>query len=234
MAASQLVVVVEHGSLQLEPLFNEGHVLDLALFLDSAHIIFRKRSDILSDPNVGAGSNLLVSVDFLLLVAPIGKRLGVSPHSNLAGEVNKLEVAGDRLEVLLILAMINANLKQRIVLTSAKSILLRSSGEFLVGRIVRRSNIVGQEDGISDHMLKANQVIVQYRAASLLVVAGGENLPVVVGIVEGITSDLLTLAGNAAIIVAKRVVLGVAVEVGFGLLVADGDDIVVVDVDGIG
>jgi hypothetical protein len=71
VAAGELAVVVKHGTLKLEPLLEEGKRLDLALGLLTTRVIGRKRSDVLSDPDVRAGRNLLVTVDLLLLVAPL-------------------------------------------------------------------------------------------------------------------------------------------------------------------
>lgn len=59
-----------------------------------------------------------------------------------------------------------------------------------------------------------------------------EDLPFVVGVVEWITSDLLTLAGNPAIVISERILVWMAVEICFGILVSQDDGIVVLDVDG--
>lgn len=51
----------------------------------------------------------------------------------------------------------------------------------------------------------------------------------VVGVIVGIASDLLSLGGDTAIVVSERIAVRVAVEVDFCLLVADGDGVVVID-----
>lgn len=144
VAAGQLAVVVKHGPLQLKPLAEERQRLDLALLLLATGVVFRERRDVFGNPHVGAGGDLLVAVDFLLSVGPLGKRAGVSPHSNLAGEVNELEVAGNGLEVLVGLASLDSNLEESVVLAITICFFSAHSGEFLVGGIVRRSNIVGE------------------------------------------------------------------------------------------
>src|SRR3569833_4333566 len=62
-AAGQLVVVPEHGPLQLEPLLQEGYVSDLLLGLGAARVIGREGGDVLDEPDVGARRDQLVAVD---------------------------------------------------------------------------------------------------------------------------------------------------------------------------
>lgn len=64
-------------------------------------------------------------------------------------------------------------------------------------------------------------------------IVGRKDLPVVVCVVVGIASNLLALAGDTAIIISQGVEVGVAVKVGLGLLVPDGDVIIVVNIDSI-
>lgn len=202
VAARELVVVVEHCTLQLKPLLEEGHCLDLLLGLLATGISSIQRRNVLNQPNVGAWSNLLVSIDFLLFVAPLRQRLGVSPHSNLARVVNELEVAGNGFKVLVSLAVVNADLEESIILAGAVSILVGDGGELLVRGIGRRCNIVRKQDGVRGNVLESNQVVILDIYARLLVITSGDDLPVVVGVVERISGNLLALAGDASIIVA--------------------------------
>lgn len=234
MAASQLVVVVEHSSLELEPLLEEGKVLDLALRLLASSIISGQGSDVLNKPDIGAGSNLLVAVDLLLLVGPLRKRLGVSPHGHFAGIVDELEMAGNGLEVLVLLSMLNANLEESIVCTASIGILERDASKLLVGGVVWGGNIVRKKDLVSHQVSKANKIVVLDITSSLLVVVDREDLPVVVGIVVGVSSNLLALAGNTTIIISKRVAILVAVKIGLGLLMPDSDAVVILNVKRIG
>lgn len=111
MAAGQLAVVPEHRPLQLEPLPEEGKRLHLTRRLLSALVVGGERRNVLDEPDVGARRNLLVSVDLLLAMAPVGQRLRVRPHGYLAGVVNEFKVARDTLEFLLVLSMFDADLE---------------------------------------------------------------------------------------------------------------------------
>lgn len=62
---------------------------------------------------------------------------------------------------------------------------------------------------------------------------GGENDPVVVGVVEGVAGDLLTLRGYTSVVVSEGVSIWVGVKVGFCVFVHYGDGVVVVDISGL-
>ena len=159
----------------------------------------------------------------------------MSPHGNLARVVDQLEVAGDTLEFLIGLAMLDTDLEKSVSRAVTIGISNGNGGEFLVRRIVRRSNVVREQDGIRDDMAKPHEIMVLDVVAELLVVwARGEDLPVIVGIVEGIASHLLTLARNTAIVVPQRVPIRVTVEVGLGLLVPEADGVIVINGDSVG
>lgn len=233
VAAGQLVVVVEHGPLQLEPLAEERQCLHLSLFLFAAGVILRKRGNVLGNPHIRADCDLLVAIDFLLFVAPFRKRSGVCPHGNFAGEVDKLEMAGNSFELLADLGRLNSNLEKSVVLAFAKGFLRRHGGEFLVGGIIRRSDIVREQNLVRDNVPESNQVHVPDNPLRVLHIVRRKDLPVVVCIVVRIASDLLALAGDTAVIISQGVGIGVAVKVCLGLLVSDGDVIIVVNVDSI-
>ena len=234
VAACKLVVVPEHRALQLEPLAQEGKGLDLLLRLRATRVVRGERHDVLNKPDIGALCQLLVAIDLLLLMTPIRKWFRVSPHGNLARVVDQLEVTRDTLELLVLLSMLNTDLKQSIGRTVTIGLPEGDSSELLVGRVVRRSNVVREQDGIRDDVAKPNEIMVLDVVAKLLVVrARGKNLPVVVGIVEGITSHLLTLARNTAIIVPQRILVRVGMEVGLGLLVPEADGVIVVNGDSV-
>ena len=71
MRAGQGVVVVEHGTLELNPLPEEAQVLDLLWFLLVALIFTRKRRNVINIPDIAGLLNCLVTVDLSLLVGPI-------------------------------------------------------------------------------------------------------------------------------------------------------------------
>lgn len=91
-----------------------------------------------------------------------------------------------------------------------------------------------EQHGVGDDVAQADEVVVDDVVAHAVVVDQGDDLPEVVGVVVRVAGDLLALARDAAVVVAKRVTGLVAVEVGLGLLVAQGDGVVVVDGDGVG
>lgn len=91
-----------------------------------------------------------------------------------------------------------------------------------------------QEHSVGDDVAKTNEIMVLNMVSQLLIVLHRNDLPVVVGIVVRVSSDLLTLARNTAVVVSKRIVVLVAVEIGLGLLVSQSNCIVVIDCDGIG
>lgn len=158
----------------------------------------------------------------------------MSPHGNFAWVVDELEVTGNRLEVLVLLSVLNSNLEKSVLLTLAKCLLRGDSSEFLVGRVVRRGDIVREKNLVSTDVAETNKIVVLDNASKLLVVIGGQKLPVVVGIVVRVTSNLLTLAGNTAIVVSEGVTVLMTVEVGLSLLVSDSNAVVVLDVNRVG
>ena len=230
VAAGQGVVVVEHSALKLDPLAEEAKVLDLFDLLLVAFILRRQRGNVIDIPDVAGLLYVFVSVNLSLLVGPFWQRLGVSPHSNLRWDVDEFEVSGHGLEVTL--ALVNLDLEQSIVETRASSLVFRNGCEFLVGGVVRRCDVVGKKDGIGDDVAETNDIPNLDALANL---AGqllhGKDLPVVVGVVMRVSGNLLSLRRDAAIVVAKRVAIGVAVKVDLRLLVTHGDRIVVVDPD---
>jgi hypothetical protein len=235
VAASEGVVVVEHGALELEVFLEERHVLDLARLLLCALRVLGQGGDVLGVPNVACLESILVSVDLSLLVSPLGQRSGVGPHGNLCGNVNELELNGHGLEVHTGLCTIDSDLEEGVIEAFAIGIVVGDSGELLVGGVVRRSNIVGEEPGVGHEMAETNNITDVNAVAGLFGdgASAGNNLPEVVGVVVGVTSDLLTLRRDTAIVVTERVSVRVTVEVDLGVLVTDVDSIVVVDADGL-
>lgn len=202
VAASQLVVMPEHRSLELEPLSQEGQGLHLAFGLFTSLVVNRERRDVLDIPHIGARGNLLVSVDFLLLVAPFRERGGVRPHSNLARVMDELEVTGDTLEFLALLTTFDADFEQGILKPVTVCIRDGDRGELLIGGVVWRGDVMRQEHGIGDDVAKTDKIMVLNMVSQLLVVLDRNDLPVVIGIIVGISCNLLTLARNTAVIVS--------------------------------
>jgi hypothetical protein len=158
----------------------------------------------------------------------------VSPHSDLARVVDELEVTSNRLEVLVLLAVLEANLKEGLLLALAESFFRCNSCELLVGGVVRRRNIVREKDLVSTNVAKTDQIVVLDDTARRLVVVRRPDLPVVVGVVVRVAGDLLALARNTAVVISEGVTVLMTVEVGLGLLVSNSDAVVVLDIDRVG
>jgi hypothetical protein len=159
----------------------------------------------------------------------------VSPHGDLCGNVNELELDRHGLEVHARLCAIHSDLEESVVEALAIGIIVTDSGELLVGRVVRGSNIMGEEPSVGHEMAETNDITDVDAMANLFRdgTSSGDDLPEVVGVIVGVTSDLLTLGRDTAIVVTKRVLVGVTVEVDLGVLVADVDGVKVVDADGL-
>jgi hypothetical protein len=235
MAASESIVVVEHGTLKLKVLLEERHRLDLARLLLCALRVLGKSGNVLGVPDVACLKGVLVSVDLSLLVSPLRQRSGVSPHGNLCGNVDELELDRHGLEVHARLCAIHSDLEESVVESLAVGIIVTNSGELLVGGVVRRSDIVGEEPSVGHEMAKTNDITDVDAVASLFGdgTSSRDDLPEVVGVVVGVTSDLLALGRDTAIIVTEGVLVRVTVKVDLGVLVADVDGIKVVDADGL-
>lgn len=83
-------------------------------------------------------------------------------------------------------------------------------------------------------MAEFNDILVFYWSVFLdLFFDGGKDDPMVVGVVEGVTSDLLALRGDTAIVVAEGIPVDMGMEVCFCVFVHYGDGVVVVDIAGL-
>ena len=142
MRASQRIVVRKHGSLQLKPLLQKWHMLDLPLLLFGSLIVWIQRWNVIHIPDVAGLGKVLVSVDLLLLEGPFWEWLSVSPHGDLAWVVDDLDEGGEGAELLVVLAILNADLEESVVIALSSCILVRYGGKLLIGRIVWRGNIV--------------------------------------------------------------------------------------------
>ena len=235
VAASEGVVVVEHGALELKVLLEERHVLDLARLLLCALRVLGESGNVLGVPDVAGLEGVLVTVNLSLLVSPVGQRSGVSPHGNLCRNVDELELHRHGLQVHAGLCAIHSDLEEGVIEALAIGIVMADSGELLVGGVVRRSDIVGEEPGVSHKMAETNNITDVDAVASFFGdgASPGDDLPEVVGVVVGVASDLLTLGRNTAVVVTKGVSVGVTVEVDLCILVTDVDSVVVVDADGL-
>lgn len=132
------------------------------------------------------------------------------------------------------LAVLDLDLEQRIVVSLTIGQFMRNGGELLVGRIIRRRNIVRQQDGVSTDVTELDDVAVLDTVALPVGFRIGnrrQNLPVIVRVVEWVSCDLLALAGNTAVIIAEGILLPVAVKKHLGVLVPDSDCVIVLNAD---
>ena len=91
-----------------------------------------------------------------------------------------------------------------------------------------------KKDSVGDEVTKSNNVANLDALANLAwKLLRRKYLPVVVGVVVGVASDLLSLRGNSAIVVTERVAVGVAVKVDLSFLVTQSNRVVVVDAYGL-
>jgi len=158
------------------------------------------------------------------------------PHGDFAGVVDQLKVAGNALEFLTGLAVLDADLEESVGRAVAVGLVEGDGGELLVGGVVGRRDVVRQKVGISADVAQTDEIAMLDVAAELGLLKGTsrENLPPVVSVVEGVAGDLLALARDTAVIITKRIAVGMAVQVGLGFLVLDGDGVPVVDSDSVG
>lgn len=231
VAAGQSVVMVEHGTLQLEVLAQERQRLDLTLLLDKTRTILLQVLNVLNVPCVAGLEDVLVTINFGLLVTPLWQRSCVCPQSDPSWNVNQLEQAGKSTELLGSLARLNLELEEGVVVALAISQFLRDRSELLVGGEEGRRNIVSQEITLGANMAELDNVAVAHALGLRWINQriAGQDLPLVVGVVVGITSDLLTLAGNTAIVITQGVLVPVAVEEDLGVLVAHGNGVEVLN-----
>ena len=113
----------------------------------------------------------------------------------------------------------------------------RDRGEFLIGRVVGRCHVVGKEDSVSDDVTELDNSVLENWLASFGCVwyrFTRKDFPVIIGIIEGIASDLLALTRDAAIVVSERILIRMAVEESLGVFMTKTDDVVVEDVDSLG
>lgn len=187
--------------------------------------------DIFNKPDGRALSGVLVSVDLLLLEGPVGKILGMGPQCHLGRHVNEFEVAGLALEGLALWGVpCQLDLEQGVVVPAV--VVPGPGGELLIGRHQRRSDVVSQEEGVCGHVQELDNVVVAHdtTTAGFWERLGGDDAPVVVQVAVSVTGDLLALATDTAILVGERILVGMGVEVNLGILVAESQDVVIVDI----
>jgi hypothetical protein len=177
----------------------------------------------------------------------------VGPERHLGRHVNEPKMSGLASERLSFMCIVHLYLEQGIVVSGG--IVDGPGGKFLVGRHERRSDIVRQQVGLRVDMQKLDDIVVTDDTASSAFgdLPGRNDLPVVVGIVVRVTSDLLTcifgerarhqfivlwrdaegvwrkltLRTDPSVIILQRISVQVRVQESLGILVLEGNRIVI-------
>ena len=177
--------------------------------------------DVINEPVSRLVLLILVTVYFLLVVCPVGECFRVGPEQDLCWNVRKPEMSRQRFPSGSIVRVIQLKLEQGVV--SPVVVVWADGRKLLVGRHERRSDIVRDEQGVSDDMFELNDIVVSDNpsSTSLWDLFGRDNLPVVVGIVVWVACDLLTLRTDSSVIVPQRVLVDMRMQELFRVLVLD-------------
>lgn len=151
----------------------------------------------------------------------------MGPHGDLGRSVNESKVTRLAFPSLAISAVRQLNIEERVIVS--RVIILRPSGELLVCRHKRRSDVVCEEMGLGVDVEEANNVVMADNSSASLLRKGlsGDDLPVVVGVVVAVTRDLLTLRTDAPVVVLQGIPVGMRVQEHLGVFVTDSQSIVV-------
>lgn len=128
-----------------------------------------------------------------------------------------------------VFTVVDFNLEHGFVVAGAVRLLNRYGGEFLVGGEEWRGDIVSEQECVGHEVAKTNVVAIPDMVAQSLNRLDRDNLPEVVGVVVGVSSDLLSLRGDTSIIVAEWVLVHMRVQVNLGILVSHGNVIKVIN-----
>lgn len=103
------------------------------------------------------------------------------------------------------------------------------SSKLLVGGHEGRGNIVRKKECLSVYMQELNDIVVtnDTTATCLGKCLGGDDLPFVIGVVVSVSSHLLTLTANTAVLISQRVLFRMRVQEHFSVFVPNSDSVVV-------
>ncbi len=143
-------------------------------------------------PNRRSLLDVFIPINLLLTKCPIGKRLGMRPQRNSCGYVNETNMARLRLPGLGIHAINNTDFEKSFVITAM--LILRNGCELLVSWHQRRRNVMCQKMGLGIDVEKLYNVVVTNNASVARFWQGlsWNDLPMIIGVIMRITSDLLT------------------------------------------
>ena len=109
-------------------------------------------------------------------------------------------------QILLRLPVLDVDLEESIIVPFAISVLQVDCGEFLIGRVIGRGDVVGQQIRVCHKMAKLHKVAILNFSPMLnigwIVNIVGNNLPIIIGVVEWIPCYLLSLARYTSVIIS--------------------------------
>jgi hypothetical protein len=204
------------------------------------------RHNVIHIPRVRLVQQVLVAIDFLLVEGPIRQFTGISPHRHSRRNMYELEMTALALDGFTVVCIHNVELEQRIVV-SRHVFALWPCSEFLVCWHQRRCNIVGEKIRVGLLVKELDNVLVPNYSTTPrtwnLVCRNDVPFVVLVGVM--VSGDLLacntrislryswggcvtpTLATDTAVIILQRILVRMRVQENFGILVLDGDCIVI-------
>jgi hypothetical protein len=148
--------------------------------------------DLIDDPEGRLVLEVLVPVNFLLLVRPVGKeRILMGPHRDPRINMHELEMTALSHPLLPLVRIINLNLEPRI-----RELVLVDTvpgGELGVGRQGRAGDVVCEESGVGEDVTEGDDIVLTDNATTTGFgdLLGRLDNPVVIGVVEGVGRDLL-------------------------------------------
>lgn len=192
--------------------------------------------DLVDDPVGRLVAQVLVAVDLLLLVRPVGQdRVRVGPHGDARRDVHELEVARLGHPLLALVRAVDVDAEVRVGALGRALVVGRALAvprrELGVGRERRARHVVREERRVGDDVPQRDDVVVPHDAAAARVgqLASRLDDPVVVRVVERVGRHLLPLRRDAPVVVLERVPVRVRVQERLGAAVLDRERVEVPD-----
>lgn len=153
-----------------------------------------------------------MSINLLLIESPIGELMARQHHIHSGHRMLQFEVVGLGSQHLSLIAVNQPQVEQGLIV--ALHLVLGQGSELLVGGVTRGSNIVGDQERVSLSVEELDDVVMTDNPSttSLGESFGGNDDPVVVLILMGITSDLLALTADPLVGVFTRITLRVRMK----------------------
>ena len=249
MLVGQLVVVGQHGTLQLRVLAPEAALLGRKWLLRNvrARLVQRRcrvRVHVHGVPQGGLVLGVLVAVHLQLLETPVGQSLiRVRPHRHACAIVNQTDGVYTRAPYdIVVLDAVDANaehgISHRLFVRLVEGV-GRHGRKLHVGRHERRGDVVRAEVRARVDVQQANILVVMDDTQRLVegavfIIDGiqGQDLPLVVRVLVLISRHLLALRRNAAVLVLEWVPVRMRVQIGIRSAVTKRDGVEGMQIDG--